>query len=201
MTIWPLNHLIEVVKVARADRLFEPGRPPDASTRATIGPVIARNHDALAGRALAVAISQLGRGEEGKNNQGDDVAKYLAPSKPPLFWCAGFAGWCYEEAARGLGRDLPFTRSLGAKTLGRNVAAVGRRFMAAGEADPGDLLVLHRHDGTGSVKGHVAIVDSHPSKLVLNVIEGNKGRFPSVVKRSTYNPETMPLAFFASLRR
>jgi len=182
--IWPLSHLIELVRFSSIDRRFS------VDARRT-----GYDPDELAGRALAVAISQLGFGEVGGNNRGHHVAKYIAPAKPPANWCAGFVGWCYEEAARGLELAMPFQRSLGAKRLGKNVGAEGRLFRDPALARPGDLMVFHR--GTqGSWTGHVGIVE-RPADGAVHTIEGNAG--PQVMRRMRFVDRDR-FAFFASLR-
>ncbi len=198
--IWPVAQIVDALRVARGDRLFPaPGELPAFSThlRQAGAVFLVRDADALAGRALAVAISQLGLGEEGGNNRGPHVAKWIAPAKLPANWCAGFCGWIYAEAALGLGLTLPFRRSLGAKRLGRNVGAVGRIFRDPREAKPGDLVVQDRGP-TGSWMGHVSVLELAEGARWLHTIQPNSG--PRVRRLSA----TWPIprfAFFASVRR
>lgn len=198
---WPLDQLLEAWAVARTkypapgfevvhpDGQVKPAQPPDL--------------DDLAGGALGVAIQQLrlGCGEIGGNNMGPDVARYIAPAKCPQNWCGAFAGWCYQEAARQLGIALPFQRSLGAKRLGANVAAVGRRFTDPAEARPGDLMVFDR-GAQGSWMGHVAMIESVGSRTALGqivaTVEGNAG--PKVMRRERWAGRDR-FSFFASIRR
>jgi hypothetical protein len=187
--IWPLSHLLEVLQVSRADRAAPAPKPLPAELHAQL----------LAAAALEVAIGQLGRGESGGNNLGPDVARYIAPTKPPANWCAGFVGWCYEEAARKVGVPLPFKRSLGAKRLGENIAAVGRRFTEAQHALPGDVMVFHR-GAQGSWMGHVGFVERNRGDGFIDTIEGNSG--PKVVRGVRLVGSARDrFAFFASLRR
>lgn len=210
--IWPLPQLADVWKVARADRLFPAPNP----TAALVGRMAASPdpdvhdlprvvHGKLAEGALLIAVTQLGCGEAGGNNRGPDVARYIAPAKVPANWCAGFAGWCYEQSARCMGIGLPFKRSLGAKRLGKNVGAVGRVFTDPTLARPGDLMVFHR-GAQGSWMGHVALVAGYRSDLFppgvtvewIDTVEGNAG--PKVM-RKVRSVERDRFAFFASLRR
>jgi CHAP domain len=215
MSIWA--NVVEAWTVAREkfpaasawldDESVLAGRRVEAAAEGTtIGEVTRRaiaggrhpTMDELALHALEVAITQIGCGEAGGNNCGPDVARYVAPARCPANWCGGFAGWCYEEAGRRLGMDIPFQRSLGAKKLGRNVAAVGRHFADPREARPGDLMVFHR-GAQGSWQGHVAMIaraDFNSSKIAT--IEGNAG--PKVA-RMTRSVDRDRFAFFASLRR
>ncbi len=157
----------------------------------------------LARSALQVAIGEIGNGERGGNNLGPDVARYLAPVRPPKPWCAGFGGWCFEEAARREFIPLPFRRSLSSKTQGERIAAVGRKFYDPRLLQPGDVMVLHR-GARDSVLGHFTIFEriewtSNDGSLIY-VIEGNAG---SSVRRFPYPWQLVEdrLAFFASLRR
>jgi hypothetical protein len=185
--IWPLDHILEVLRVSRADRAAPAPRPLPAELHAQL----------LAAAALEVAIGQLGRGESGGNNLGPDVARYIAPTKPPANWCAGFVGWCYEEAARKVGVPLPFKRSLGAKRMGENIAAVGRKFSDPRQALPGDVFVLHR-GAKGSWMGHIGFVGERTYYPTFDAVEGNAG---PKVKRSIRGVDADRFAFFASLRR
>jgi hypothetical protein len=201
--IWPFTHVIEALQVARADRLF-----PERIAGGV--PVQHPIFGTLALRALEVAETQLGLDEDGRNG-GPHVARWVAPAKPPQNYCAGFAGWCYEEAARQLSIALPFKRSLGAKRLGANVAAVGRRFTDPAEARAGDLMVFHR-GAQGSWMGHVAMVSAIERELgagldsrdpaswtpVVATVEGNAG--PKVM-RKVRRVDRDRFSHFASVRR
>jgi hypothetical protein len=192
--IWPFAQLIDALRVLRAERLFP--APP-------IVPAVLASPDALATAALAVAVSQIGLGEAGGNNVGPDVARYIAPAKPPASWCAGFFGWCYEQAAVEIGMPLPFRRSLGAKALGRNVGAVGRVFQDSALARPGDAMVFHR-GAQGSWMGHIAMIEKVVSVgvagSIVDTVEGNSG--PKVMRRTRHTTDPADrFAFFASIRR
>lgn len=194
-------NVLEAWRVARADRSFEVTGDPARRGKALAAIATMTNVDIasdLATRALAFAIQAIGLGEEGGNNRGPFVERCIAPAKPPQNWCAGLVGWCYERAAEELGMAIPFARSLGAKRLGRNIAAVGRRFTDPAEARPGDVMVFHR-GATGSWQGHIAIVERNDFlSRKIATIEGNAG--PKVMRRTRYVDRDR-FAFFASLRR
>lgn len=186
--IWPFSHIAEAITFART-------KFPEPDPKPTYSP------DLLAKKALEIAIDQMnkGCGEEGGNNIGPDVARYVSPATPPANWCAGFAGWCYEEAARQLGVPLPFKRSLGAKALGKNVAAVGRKFTDPKQAKPGDLIIFHR-GATGSWMGHVGLFEKIDEAMgAICTVEGNSA---PKVRRRMHRIESAQerFAFFASLR-
>lgn len=198
-------NVLDAWRTIRADRLF-PAADPTAALVARMADqdepelreVPAVIHDRLARAALEVAICHIGSGEA-SNNCGPFVEMCVAPAKTPQNWCAGFAGFCYERAAARLGIPLPFRRSLGAKRLGENVAAVGRRFTDPAEAQPGDLMVFHR-GAQGSWMGHVGLVEIVVGRIV-GTVEGNCG--PRVMRREHHADDFKRdrFAFFASIRR
>jgi CHAP domain len=195
--------VLERWRVIKADRGFAPVEPPNPP--AIVGPAPRPlhyddpfNRDLLARKALTVALGELERGcgEFGGNNCGPDVERYIAPGKPPASWCAGFVGWCYAEAARELGVALPFRRSLGAKALGKAIAAAGRRFSDPAQAQPGDVMILDR-GAQGSWMGHATIVERVAGGAV-HTVEGNSG---PKVRRRVHPVPVARLAFLASVRR
>jgi hypothetical protein len=193
---WPFDQLLEVWRVARADRSFpDPTPPVDAGNATQVAAAVAAlRRDDLARKALEIAVGELGRGEDGGNNKGADIARYCG--REGVNWCAGGCGYCYDIAARDLGVELPFQRSLGAKALGKAVAAVGRRVTDPHDAEPGDLLVLDR-GAKGSWLGHVELVERVAGNAV-HTIAFNSG--PKVRRR--VHPLPIPrLAFLASVRR
>lgn len=62
---------------------------------------------------LGAALAEADRGvrEEGGNNRGPDVRRYLAACDPPIHvaapWCAAFVQWASDVAAQGLGEANP----------------------------------------------------------------------------------------------
>jgi hypothetical protein len=202
---WPFAHLLEAWRIARADRLF-PTVVPVAALVARMADqpepyfneVPAVVHDKLATIALTYAVSCIGQGETEGNNRGPFIRDVCHPAKDGNNWCAAFAGYCYDGAAQQLRIDLPFARSLGAKRLGANVAAVGRKFTDPAEARPGDLMVFHR-GAQGSWMGHVGLVEEVRVGYVAT-IEGNSA--PKVMRRMRrIGEERDRFNFFASLRR
>jgi len=146
------------------------------------------------GNAVAsVARSEIGRGEEIANNQGDDVVRYRAGRKGSGAWCAAFVSWCAEEACRRLDVAMPFARSGGAKKLYRNIGKAGS-FVTVPEA--GDVVCWHRGKA-GSWQGHIAIVEKVGDDGIIHTIEGNVGRFPAKVKRLAHDVTHERLVGFA----
>ena len=145
--------------------------------------------------ALEEARRCIGKGEEGGNNSGEFVEailgkEYDGDDDDDGAWCAAFMSHCFEVASERCGVDLPFSTSFGAKALFRNVKRAG-----SGDRTPrpGDLVCWDRGklnpDGTKSWQGHVGIVE-RVENGIFHTIEGNRGGYPSKVRRFKYHLET-----------
>ena len=150
--------------------------------------------EAIATRALEIAVDQIGLGELGENNRGKHVVRYKNGNDTGGAWCASFVSWCFEEAARQLGFELPFERSDGAKRLRKNV---GRFGSFVKDPQPGDIICWHRGKN-GSWQGHVGIVEKVKNGIVYT-IEGNVGRYPAKVKRFKHDTEYERLVGYARI--
>ena len=132
----------------------------------------------LTGRAaLKVAIDELnaGAGEEGGNNMGRWVRKYLQPAGLPEgnSWCAGFVSWCFLQAVGGEMRSMPFIYSAGARNIFNQLKQKGFVYDASAEQPfAGDIVTWWRVSTTSGF-GHIGIVH-HFSDGFLYTIEGNK---------------------------
>lgn len=138
-------------------------------------------------RALAIATSELGCGETTGNNQGEAITRYrrndgtgLLPTVGP--WCASFVSYCYMQAITELGAwSVGFRSSRGARRLGKLMP------YRVDVPIPGAIIVWSR-GAVGGWKGHTGIIETYdPVTDTCTVLEGNKGHFPSVVKRYWYN--------------
>ncbi|TVR06076.1 MAG: CHAP domain-containing protein [Salinarimonadaceae bacterium] len=139
--------------------------------------------------ALAVAREEAARGagEAGGNNRGPDIRVYLDGRAPEgSEWCAGFVSWCHREAARRLGRDMPFRYSLGARDIRNQFRAKGWAYAASAAQNPrpGDIVVWWRGAQSGW-QGHIGLVERCVDGI-LHTIEGNRGPYPSRVSRYRY---------------
>jgi peptidoglycan hydrolase-like protein with peptidoglycan-binding domain len=128
---------------------------------------------AAARGALAVAMGEYeaGRGEQGGNNLGPDVAKYLnGIVDPPADWCAGFVSYCFSRS----GHPMPYAYSVGARDILRSLVKNGWGVTPDHEQPPlpGDIIVWWRV-APSDWKGHVGIVHSYADGIVTT-IEGNK---------------------------
>jgi hypothetical protein len=135
--------------------------------------------------ALEIAKGELGKGEEGVNNAGPVVEKYLhGLAEPPNNWCAAFISWCFYTAVESMpsGFVMPFRYSLSARQIfnefKKNEALVQT-------PDAGDLIFFWR-ESIDSWMGHIGIVEDLTDDGWLNTIEGNRGYFPSKVRRYAY---------------
>lgn len=128
---------------------------------------------ATARGALQAALSELGSGcgEEGGNNRGPHVTRYLnGILAPPADWCAGFVSWCFQNS----GHPMPYPYSLGARDVLKKLRDRGHGITPS-DADPplpGDVIVWWR-GSPGGWQGHVGLVHSYADGIVRTV-EGNK---------------------------
>ena len=134
-------------------------------------------------KALDVAISEIGNGEEGGNNSGRHVARYHGipddgDDDDDGAWCASFVSYCCTTAAASLAIGLPFSTSRGAKALYKKIGNAGS-FVS--NPMPGDVVCWDRGK-PGSWQGHIGFVEKLENGI-LYTVEGNVGRFPSTVHR------------------
>ena len=163
LTWWALNHPRSKVKTGVIEFGIMPGDEAGGS---------------LTGRAaLQVAIDELnaGAGEEGGNNKGPWVKKYLEPTGLPEgnSWCAAFISWCFLQAVGGDKKNMPFKYSAGARNIFNQLKQMGFVYNAS-EINPaaGDIVTWWRVSTTSGF-GHIAIVH-HYGDGFLYTIEGNK---------------------------
>jgi len=153
--------------------------------------------------SLAVMEFDANAGEEGTNNSGPYIRKYLnGLAEPPMNWCAAFVCWCIKEACENLNISMPFEYTLSARKLHNIFKANGWAWKDIQEQEPqaGDIVFFWRGDNEFSWMGHVGFVldryDSEVSpgswKKVLQTIEGNKGYFPAHVNKYRYDATNVP---------
>jgi len=143
-------------------------------------PVATAAGDSLLGTVLEIAGAQ-----EAKNvrevpkdsNRGPEVDEYLrrAGVNPGLSWCCAFVYWCFDEAARQLGRKNPMVKTAGCLDHWHRAAATGAKCIPAARAvdnlglvRPGMIFVMDHGGGLG----HTGLVEKVASGL-LTTIEGN----------------------------
>jgi hypothetical protein len=128
---------------------------------------------AIGRAALAAAIGELKAGarEEGGNNRGPWVRKYLnGIVDEGNSWCAAFTSWCFSQGVA----PMPFRYSVGA----RNILAQFKKKGWAREPgsgylpEPGDVVVWWRVKADGW-QGHVGLVFDCRDGM-LYTVEGNK---------------------------
>lgn len=153
----------------------------------------------IAREAVRVALGEIGKGEEGGNNRGPNVERYRRGSRVKAkrydgdgAWCAAFVSYCFAQGA--LPDDLPFKPSWGAKRLYKNIGRAGE---FAKMPQVGDVACWDR-GARGSWQGHIGIVVSVDGVEFVTV-EGNRGRFPSRVRKYDHDVGEGRLVGFARI--
>jgi hypothetical protein len=151
----------------------KPGIAAPSAINFTEMPAIALGGSAAGRTALAAAIGELRAGacEEGGNNCGPFVRKYLGgEAEEGSSWCAAFVSWCFAQSPGG----MPFPYTVGARNM---LEEFRRRGWASAppmryEPRPGDIVVWWRERLEGW-KGHVGLVHQLRDGM-LYTIEGNR---------------------------
>lgn len=133
--------------------------------------------------ALAVLFDELGNGETVGDNVGPDLDRYRTDLQgrlgPPGAWCAAIVSYGLEHGAHNLRERCPVKRSHSAKTLFERCLVVGSRVALP---LPGDIACWHR-GAAGARTGHIAIVARGLLEGEWLSIDGNRGTYPSKVRR------------------
>jgi len=133
-------------------------------------------------QVLLIAEGELGLGEEGENNAGPVIEKYLnGLAEPPANWCAAFISWCFYTASLELIWTPPFKYSLSARSIYNDF---GFKNWIKLKPECGDLIFFWR-ESPSSWMGHIGIV-TDVLRNSIRTIEGNKGVFPAKVARYSY---------------
>jgi len=151
------------------------------------------------------AKAEIGAGESVKNNWGPDVIRFrrgdgtgLNPNTTGA-WCASFVSYCMTRAAafQGATGTVPWKTSRGAKRLRKNMLKSGHAY----EVDvpqKGDIIFWDRSK-KGQPKtswwGHAGIVISVEAiggDIAITTVEGNKGKYPALVREYTYIHKRIP---------
>ncbi len=128
-------------------------------------------------KIVTVAQSQLGLGEEGKDNHGKYVERYTKGKQ--VSWCAAFVSWTLERA--GYRKDY----LLSARSFYKNGG-----FKSIQKPRSGDIIVFYRGSRRSGL-GHVGIIEQVRGSDITT-IEGNVGKYPARVKRMHYNLQHIP---------
>jgi hypothetical protein len=174
------ENITQLIKLWQEAHQLEPDGYCGPLTQATFEPHVP---SALGAAALAVAIEEIGNGEEGGNNSGKHMARYMGvdddgDDDDDGAWCASFISYCCSTAASRLDISLPFSTSRGAKALYRKIGEAGS---FTTNPLPGDVVCWDRGK-PGSWQGHIGIVEKVQNGI-LYTVEGNVGKFPSTVHR------------------
>lgn len=117
---------------------------------------------------VKIAITQLGLGEEGGDNEGKEVLKYTRGKK--CAWCAAYVSWVLYQL------DRQHSYFLSARSYWK-----AYRGPAIHTPRAGDIIVFAR----GPRLGHVGIVEGIKGNRITT-IEGNVGKYPAKVREFHY---------------
>jgi peptidoglycan hydrolase-like protein with peptidoglycan-binding domain len=165
LTWWALQHPRSIVTAGAIDF--------------TLMPAGSLGGTAISRDALQFAINELkaGAGEEGGNNKGPWVRKYLQPAglAEGNSWCAAFVSWCFLQAAGGDKKTMPFKYTASARNIFNQFKQKGWSYEGNDsnvQTLPGDIVSWWRVS-LPSGFGHVGVVH-HCQDGFLYTIEGNK---------------------------
>lgn len=134
----------------------------------------------LLARVLSVAAAEEARPvrEQPRNsNRGPQVDTYLqrVGLRPGFAWCCAFVYYCFDEAARQLGRNNPMVKTAGCMDHWRRAAAQGARLTPADEVranpqrvQPGAIFIMDHGRGLG----HTGLVERMEGGW-MTTLEGN----------------------------
>jgi len=113
---------------------------PPAGVRFDVMPARGGSRRGRAALEAAIAETEAGAREIGRNNSGPFVKKYLnGKLEPPANWCAGFVSWCFAQHPAG----IPFRYTLGARDIRNQFQARG--WLVEDEPpEPGDIIAWWR---------------------------------------------------------
>ena len=148
-------------------------------------PVVTEAGDALLREALRIAQGEEAAGVQEVRppfNRGPRVDEYqirtglpLRPGADGFAWCACFLYWCFDEAARALGRRNPVIRTAGCQDHWNRARAGGIATITGTRAtarpdlvQPGMIFIM----AFGGGAGHTGIVESVHGGFITT-IEGN----------------------------
>lgn len=129
-------------------------------------------------RALEAAVAELnqGAGEQGGDDSGPWVRKYLGPAKlaEGNDWCAGFVSYCILQASNGNLAEMPVPYSPSARQLLNTFKKKGWAHNPESGYSPlpGDIVTWWRVRAD-HWKGHVGLVHQVKDGM-LYTIEGNR---------------------------
>ncbi len=130
---------------------------------------------------VKAAVEEIGNGEAGRNNYGEDIKKYMRGVEGQS-WCAGFVSYVLNKSGV---RDLGYNMS--ARAIYNKGKEMGWEIQSP---CPGDLVCFWR-GSKNSWKGHVGVIKEVEGNYIIS-IEGNKGKYPAKVKCIEYVKNNVP---------
>jgi hypothetical protein len=143
-------------------------------------------------KALSLAIADIGKGEEERNNESDWLRTVRVSdgtgkdgfARGP--WCASWVSYCFVRAIMKLGAEglIPWESSRGARALGRWLKANAWEL----EVPTPGAIGIYSRGPVGGWQGHAVIFESYyPDQDSAFTVEGNVGRFPAKVQAIKYS--------------
>jgi hypothetical protein len=181
----------QAVQLYQARNVDSEGRPlkPDGEVgsitwASLFGPDSVPASD-TASDAFLASVLTLAAGEEVKqvrevpknSNRGPEVNEYLRRTDlgPGFAWCCAFVYWCFDEAARAVGRANPMFKTAGCLTHWTSAQSAGARRVTKSQATadpalvkPGMIFIMDFGGGAG----HTGLVEEITGGLITT-IEGN----------------------------
>jgi len=118
------------------------------------------------------AMNEIGHGEEGRDNYGWDIHKYLNGVEG-MPWCSGFVSYILKESGY---KKFPYY--LSAISYYKDAK---QKNLLTNKPQRGDLIVFWRIKKSPLKSGHIGIILKVEKDYIYS-IEGNTGKFPSIVK-------------------
>ena len=141
-------------------------------------PPVTASAKGLLTKAIEIAVSQIGVKEQPPfSNRGPEVDEYLRraglnPVGQHYSWCMAFVYWCFDEAARSLGRNNPLVKTAGCLNHWNSATCPKVKMADAVNnpalVKPGHIFIIDHGHGNG----HTGIVESVNGGMI-NSIEGN----------------------------
>lgn len=185
----PTKAAVKLFQAQRVDAVGNPlrvdGKVGALTWGALFGEQALKSHheagDPLLTLVLKIAGQQADMGVREKprnSNKGPEVSEYLVRAGvwPGLAWCVAYVYWCFDEAAKQLGRPNPMVRTAGVLNhWTRCVAEKGAKRISKSEATanpalvlPGMVFVMDHGGGLG----HSGLVERVEGGLI-HTLEGN----------------------------
>lgn len=155
------------------------------------------DEDSIRDRIVARAASYVGLSEQGGDNRGGGIGRFMRNNITNAAWCAGFTSTVMEEEVPGAMR---VTMGAGDQIQQARRAKAYYGLESGYTPRRGDLIFFDRGEPGRAWQRHVGIVEGVNPDGSIRTIEGNRARpgmenapydpnEPDAVRRITYRPE------------